>query len=1490
MNKYEISLWEDYPTIVTAASGNKVILKERKIAVIGSDTMEAQARALEPNLVQEINGSNTFTFKMYYTYTDNQTGEKYQNPFGKYLINERKVKVLWENKWYDFVIKKCQEDSSKKMVTYTCNDLFINELSKQGYNLEFDIELQNNIGTAAELAKQVLEESTWLYDDEASTPIIQKTEGPVYEVQTITEFIATKQIPNGDIDTIIPFGKNILVFYDSLVNVLAAEEKIETTIQFLYDPNKYITDINDMVVINGDCYCVTLSFVKDGNKLIGLSIDNDEPVISINLEDGVSNKYTAKRLVKSQKTEYDPLLDRYVLICTDSQNHKVYEIATTQYNDPLIVINLIANPNNFINTAGWMGNVEKFGIFPKFGPDTEIATYEAKAYLKLSQGWVYNSAIQSNISYFTPNDTEKQQGKFGGIQKGEKFIYRIKAYEDNQDSVGGSQINTNGVITPNIYSYGVTSYEPSGNPILNCIDVTFINGWLEYTFEANQSISANKLNEYGLFVRINRTLWIEDAQFFKYLEGATSYDKNAEIRRIDPGNLDLQSIVVPVYKYYYPNSTATDAKDLVYVYCGETESSDYAPVYNNYEKIGTISESGSNRFNILQSIAEAFQCWVRFRIDHEDDGSIKIINGIQQKYVYFVEDIEHDNGLCFEYGIDLKAVTRSIDSDKLATKIIVNPNNNEFGKDGFCTISRSNENYSKENFILNLDYFTQQNLLDENELKKDLYGINSKLNYDLEFGIQDDEYFVTNDNNTFDVNNNLYYIGYYYYLHQYNSEYDKLAEQLRIKNLDLVKQTSQMKVYEQYLSAAQQQLDSVESDLINLAGVEQWLDVQAYARNNAENEKVQSLLNTHAKIQNQIFEYSTSYDNISRSLVTLQGLIDSYTERQKELVVLIKAKHKEFNDKYSNYLIEGTWQDENYTDDTKYYLDALKVAYTSSRPQLSYNINVLRLNQIEEYSSKKFNLGDICYIQDREFFGYLVDGITPYKEKILISKISSFFDQPERDVITVQNYKTRFDDLFQRIAATSQNLEYAEGAYQRAANSINTDGTIDSTILQNTFDQNQDFVLNSSNQDVIWDDTGITVTDKFNSGNKTKILAGGIFITNDGGRNWRNAIRGDGISASLLTAGRINTNEIYIYDGNAPTFRWDSYGLTAYSREDGAVNFGQFVRFDKYGLYGYNGNQDFVPTSLNDITNNAAFSLTWEGLTINDDDAVISTGGVLIDAAGITMTGGRLFLGNEEGDTYFYAKRLDTNVQVNFGVGSGGSNHGVYSIGYNDGNTFHTDKKWMIYRNSAGNVIVNGTAINNLPLGEVLSEIPNNSNINDYYLPGAYKVVNNSSAATMTNLPIANGGVLYVRASAGQAISASSTWKYLVQEFLTFAGYLYIRKGDSGSGTTVTWGNWYRYLTTASLPLSISNVGCVTEVVTMSQLSLPASGTAHDSKDVSKTGYTPVGIVGITGSNTTGCNIMEFYLSGTTAYIWANNNTATAKTPTYKLTILYFKS
>ncbi|MBQ5475396.1 MAG: hypothetical protein IIT65_12065 [Lachnospiraceae bacterium] len=60
------------------------------------------------------------------------------------------------------------------------------------------------------------------------------------------------------------------------------------------------------------------------------------------------------------------------------------------------------------------------------------------------------------------------------------------------------------------------------------------------------------------------------------------------------------------------------------------------------------------------------------------------------------------------------------------------------------------------------------------------------------------------------------------------------------------------------------------------------------------------------------------------------------------------------------------------------------------------------------------------------------------------------------------------------------------------------------------------------------------------------MMAGGIFVTNDGGQTWKNAVRGDGISADVLTAGRINTSEIYIYDGAHSSFRWDNTGINAY--------------------------------------------------------------------------------------------------------------------------------------------------------------------------------------------------------------------------------------------------------------------------------------------------------------------------------------------------------
>ena len=89
-NIYEISVWDDVYDQETDS------YKEKKLLVIGSNTMTSQARARNPNLVTKMDGTVTLNFDLYYRYIDLQTGEEVKNPYVPYLVNERKVKALWK--------------------------------------------------------------------------------------------------------------------------------------------------------------------------------------------------------------------------------------------------------------------------------------------------------------------------------------------------------------------------------------------------------------------------------------------------------------------------------------------------------------------------------------------------------------------------------------------------------------------------------------------------------------------------------------------------------------------------------------------------------------------------------------------------------------------------------------------------------------------------------------------------------------------------------------------------------------------------------------------------------------------------------------------------------------------------------------------------------------------------------------------------------------------------------------------------------------------------------------------------------------------------------------------------------------------------------------------------------------------------------------------------------------------------------------------------
>lgn len=1269
-DKYEISLWEDYLVNAVRDKNNKIIVpahyEEKKIAIIGSDTMTSQIRAIEPHLVENINGTNTFTFKMFYTYYDNITGEKTINPFLSLMVNERKVKIYWKNKWYDMVIKGIQEDSNGKSITYTCKDLFIKELSKTGFNLEFDNELENNQGTIGELAEKILEGSDWQLG--ASDLIRQKRQESVYllEKSFVNGFNATNEITNESIT--IEKEKKILVFYSTYQNK-------ESYFQFLYNNgNDFSKDYSSGIVI-GATNCVVDGVTWSSGKEDDIEYDyvslNGNLIIKIPTRAKVSETLRGERLVRSQKQIFDSALERYVELYEHNSSKDLYRgYSKTVFNDPTVVSNLLVNTKNFANTEGWSGGALSFQLYPLFDGKTEVSNYTATTYLKLEKGINYlNNGVKNSLAYLPE-----------GFQKGEKYIARVKLRKDSAGPTNSYITETTAISNLSFYSYTLkdTSYTVNTNYFTSNSLKVIDDEWIESELTCSKSISKKSIitDMVGFFIKVSNDCWLEDIEFFKYIEGK----KDDKTVRINPGEMEKQSVAQTEYRYYSNENNFLNEEDITYDYVGTTAWTEVKPVYSkDFEKIRSINAKNSNRFNLLQTLAETFECWVKFEIEHDTTGKIIYKDGIPQKFVSFHSEIGQETGIGFTYGIDLKTITRSIDSEQIVTKIIVPQNTNEFAENGFCTIARSKENYSRDTFILNFDYYISQGLLSSGEINKDLYQSTDA-------------------------------IGYYYWLRQYNTAYDEIEKALTAKRSELLKQESLKHTYDTAITSTSETIASTESDILALSGKKSLSAAIKFAQSKDGSEKLKSLVNTRTSLKNALSDYETIVDNLDKSIAALEQYIKAQEDEAKTLLDNINKKHEEFYKKYSRFIEEGSWTSQDYINDDLYYLDALSVGYTSSRPKISYNISVLRLSALEEFRNKLFKLGDISFVEDTEFFGFLEDGITPYKEKVLISEIVSNFDSPENDSFKVQNYKTQFEDLFQRITATTQSLQYAAGEYQRAANAFTSTGELNPNTLQNSILLNQELVIKSQDESIVNDSTGITVTDRSNPNRKVKLTSSGLLISTDGGTTWKNAITGLGISTEYLTAGSINANNINILDGNRPSFRWDSSGINAYYNDaTKGLYLNTFVRMDGFGFYGVKDwlgtgegseNNAFVPQNEEDVWNNANFGFTWDGFFLRNKN---NNGGIEISSKNDILIYKNLTETNDEGTTNKIQKEI-----IKIGKLGVSGNEEIYGIRISnkDGVVMETSSDgelWLQNRLNIGTTSGTNVGIGNLGKDEVIN-------------------------------------------------------------------------------------------------------------------------------------------------------------------------------------------
>lgn len=1311
-DKYEISLWEDYQ------DDNDTYYSERKIAVIGSNDMTSPCRAYNPKLVQNINGTNTFTFDMYMTYKENfiKDGEDktFTNPFLALLVNERKIKVFWKDKWYDFIIKQCAEDSASKKITYTCKDLYVNELSKNGYDLEFDSELNNNYGTAQELVEATLKGTEWKLK-EGTENLLQKKEEPVYELMLKSKLFGainqTKSSSAGEIvKEDIDAGKTILVFYEQL----AGKTTLSGTYQFAYAPD-YKRDTNSQLVVNADCYSATFNGIDLTDK-------------------SVSENYRAERLIETKKQVYDPITKKYCYVLkatvsdTDhyNENDEVYEFVETEYSDALVVKNLINNDAEFTNTNGWKATGESTTVHIGLSYDknsTSVEKYFGSTFLEIAPNIIYE-----NDGLITNNAAIPDEG----FVEGKYYIFRYAgrlywSQGANKDPIGVDEI-TNSELRLQIEDASISSTNPeiifdSDEAIAQGFDKDKRYYWVR--LKCKRSISKKDIQRKRLSIKIrnkseDQSRWIKSIQFFPEVPIKMKDEQgNEKTSFICPYDIDTSTVVSIIHRYY--NHTAAAAAgissidNINFLWSG-TEAwinNDLKYEQNNFVKKRSISVSQSNRFNILQTIAEQFECWINFEIDHNPDTGeiVRNADGSPRKYVSVRQDVGKDIGFGFIYGIDLKSINRNIQSDQIVSKTLVLPNNNECAPGGFCAISSSEENYPGVDFILNFDYYISQGLLSSGTVNKDLYDSES---------------------------------GYYTQLHKETTNYKERIVEVTDLKMRLDKAESNQKVFENLVSATNTTINVLKEELRNLspkgepyesAETKQWI------ADNMDDDGVSARVITLQTQEGLKTRYENNVEFLTNQIASITNDLKIAQAAQTTSLEKINELHRKFFNKYSHYIQEGVWTSEDYIDSNLYYLDAQSVAYTSSRPQVSYNISVLRVSSLENFKNKIFNVGDISYVQDIEFFGYEADRKTPYKERVIISEVISFFEEPDKDSFTVQNYKTQFEDLFQRITSTTQSLQYASGSYARAADIVESDGTIKGETLQDSIKNNGDLVFGATDESVIWNNTGITVSDKSNSLKKTRLTSGGLFISVDGGATWKNAVRGEGISTQYLTAGTINVGEIILMDKNYPSFKWDSNGISAFEKQINNDNEftgydqNSYVRFDSFGIYGIQGKLNFVPKKEQDVYDNAKFGMTWKRffmknntedggsveISSDQDFQVMSAGkerikiGRLdssqvefVDSDGVTKTktvySYGLRISNAEGSPTLVAKDGFLWLQDKISIGDGSNT--MVSFGYLDvpdgtenenletyHQVFNANDRFIVYENgdvTANNGIFNG--------------------------------------------------------------------------------------------------------------------------------------------------------------------------------------------------------
>lgn len=651
-------------------------------------------------------------------------------------------------------------------MTYTATDANVQELSKNGFNVELNADSENNMGTALQLGARLMKGTDWYVTSESFPQQIEETLVEIQlalgtDSQDNARTLSAYQIMDsvdGQPISINPTAK-ILQSGDKIYGFYSCHIGHPARYQFIYLGDAE-PELDDKGIIINKNVQYFIDGVKYQRSTSG-SYDIDDVVFTFDDGTAINTVYNiylnkGKRYNFAPESAYNPVLKKYVnKYIKSGVEYEGYTFSQTVA--PSLITNYIANHTEFKSPAGW-GTIGNATVELMTDPDVRttiaqsgIITTPVTPYLKCVFPSVDDVVVNSSFTNFRKVDLVN-------FSKDETYVLLYKLLPSSSATAFTVTVKqSNDESSPATY---LTFSSANAQSLGDNSGYMYIAATIA-TNATQEELRAQYLQTY---ITCSGTLNIVDFQLFpRYL------DKLGHIITPFTQGETVEATTNTVYRYYNKaeNSDATSEAEYKWSYEGITDNSAYKPKYSSTaEQVHDITVQDSNYFNGIQSICSEFQCWADFQIDRDENGAprstyhtlslaeksqIPIDGYNYQEYVeddwvsftgtefnpshayrlvvpsgkmiHFSNFIGKTNYAGIKYGVNLSNVSRSYDSNSLVSKLIVKDAVNEFAPNGFCSIARSKINATGESSVIDFSYYINQKLIDKEQLERVLNNI-----------------------------------------------------------------------------------------------------------------------------------------------------------------------------------------------------------------------------------------------------------------------------------------------------------------------------------------------------------------------------------------------------------------------------------------------------------------------------------------------------------------------------------------------------------------------------------------------------------------------------------------------------------------------------------------------------------------------------------------------------------------------------------------------